>query len=252
MSRYCAVIPSYNHVSALPRVLAYLQNLQLPSIIIDDGSKAENKETIEALQSNFPLSRLYRFEINQGKGQAVMCGLKKAYELGFSHALQIDADGQHTLEDIEHFLAKSQSAPEVLFSGFPKYDNTAPLSRVYGRKITNFWVSVETWSTCLKESMCGFRIYPLAAISALFSKKLSKRMGFDIDVLVRLYWQGVPICYIETKVNYPVQNHSNFKMLRDNLAISGLHTKLFFLMFYYMPRLKYITKARVKHGQKNK
>lgn len=210
----------------------------LPIILVDDGSDVPAKNVFAELCSRYPALILVTHEFNQGKGGAVKTGLMKANELGFSHAIQVDADGQHCLSDITNMMKLSQAEPTVLFSGQPVYDESVPKHRLWSRYITHFWVWVETLSFEIKDSMCGFRVYPVRDCAALISQvKLGSRMDFDMEILVRLYWKNVPIKFMPTKVIYPENGISHFRPFQDNVGISWLHTRLFFGMLVRAPSL---------------
>lgn len=232
----CVLIPCYNHGAMLASVLARLAPFNLPVIVVDDGSDARTKQHIAALDA--PQLRVLTLPHNQGKGAAVIAGLRAAAAAGFSHALQLDADGQHQVEDTPRMLAEAERYPHCLISGQPQYDASVPKSRLYGRYITHFWVWVETLSFSLKDSMCGFRVYPLAASLELCDRRaIGQRMDFDTEIMVRLYWQGTPSRFIRTRVTYPPSGVSHFDALHDNLRISWMHTRLFFGMLPRIPQL---------------
>ena len=181
---------------------------------------------------------LIRHSCNQGKGAAVMTGLRIAFKQGFTHALQIDADGQHDHSDIPNFIECSREYPKKIVSGQPIYDNSVPKSRLYGRYISHFWVWIETLSFSIKDSMCGFRVYPLDPIMSLLKDTtLCQRMDFDTEILVRLYWRGISTHFIKTRVVYPLDGISHFNNLMDNWRITKLHTRLFFGMLKRLPCL---------------
>ncbi|MGZ5009769.1 MAG: glycosyltransferase family 2 protein, partial [Methylobacter sp.] len=201
----CIVIPVYNHEAAIPQVLAKLKSFGIPALLVNDGSSALCSRILADLAEQEPdwLTLIHRPE-NGGKGAAVLDGFKAAQALGFSHAIQIDADGQHDVNDIPAFLEAGRKQPEALILGQPLFDKTAPKSRVYGRTIANLWVWINTLSFAVADSMCGFRLYPLAAVAKLSEgANIARGMDFDIDILVRLYWRGVDIVNIPTGVNYP-------------------------------------------------
>ncbi|MBY4950649.1 glycosyltransferase family 2 protein [Pantoea sp. DY-17] len=232
----CVLIPCYNHGAMLALVLARLAPFNLPVILVDDGSDATTKQQIGALEA--PQLQVLTLPHNQGKGAAVIAGMRAAAAAGYSHALQLDADGQHQVEDTPRMLAEAQRYPHCLISGQPLYDASIPKSRLYGRYITHFWVWVETLSFSLKDSMCGFRVYPLAPSLALCDRRpIGQRMDFDTEIMVRLYWQGTPSRFITTRVTYPASGVSHFDALRDNLRISWMHTRLFFGMLPRIPQL---------------
>ena len=234
----CVLIPCYNHGAMMADVLARLRPFHLPCIVVDDGSDADTQQTLARLAAENAHLTLIRLPENAGKGAAVVCGLRAAAEAGFSHGVQVDADGQHAIEDIPKLLAEAKRHPTALISGQPIYDDSIPRARLYGRWVTHIWVWIETLSLTLKDSMCGFRVYPLAPTLALAEQVLlGKRMDFDTEVMVRLYWQGNDSYFIPTRVTYPADGLSHFDALKDNLRISWMHTRLFFGMLPRVPQL---------------
>ena len=157
--RTLALIPHYNHPTTIARVAQTMHGFGLDVLIVDDGSREECKPVLQALVSD-GIHVLYR-PINGGKGAAVKTGLKYAEENGYSHVLQVDADGQHHLDDTPKLLAAAEQNPEAVVCGWPQYGGDAPKARLYGRKITDFWNMLHTWSCDIKDGMCGFRLYPL-------------------------------------------------------------------------------------------
>lgn len=235
----CIVIPVYNHEAAIPHVLAKLKSFGIPTLLINDGSSPLCSRVLADSAEREPnwLTLINRPE-NGGKGAAVLDGFNAAQALGFSHAIQIDADGQHDVNDIPAFIEAGKQHPKALILGQPLFDSTAPKSRVYGRRIANLWVWINTLSFAVADSMCGFRLYPLDAVAELSrSTQVAKGMDFDIDILVRLYWQGLDVINIPTAVQYPYDGVSHFKLWQDNLRISKAHAKLFFGMLLRIPQL---------------
>ena len=234
----CVLIPCYNHGAMMSGVLDRLQPFNLPCIVVDDGSDKTTRDELARLAAEYSNLTLIRLPVNAGKGAAVISGIQAAADAGFSHAVQVDADGQHAIEDIPRLLALAKEHPTALISGQPIYDDSVPRSRLYGRWVTHIWVWIETLSLQLKDSMCGFRVYPVAPTLQLAQRvTLGKRMDFDTEVMVRLYWQGNTSYFIPTRVTYPQDGLSHFDALKDNLRISLMHTRLFFGMLPRIPSL---------------
>ncbi|EPB2249267.1 glycosyltransferase [Citrobacter sp. FDAARGOS_156] len=234
----CVLIPCYNHGAMMSGVLDRLQPFNLPCIVVDDGSDKTTQDELARLAAEYSNLTLIRLPVNAGKGAAVISGIQAAADAGFSHAVQVDADGQHAIEDIPRLLALAKEHPAALISGQPIYDDSVPRSRLYGRWVTHIWVWIETLSMQLKDSMCGFRVYPVTPTLQLAQRvTLGKRMDFDTEVMVRLYWQGNPSYFIPTRVIYPQDGLSHFDALKDNLRISLMHTRLFFGMLPRIPSL---------------
>lgn len=235
MHKPCAVIPVYNHEHALPQVLAALRDAGLPCVLVDDASSAACAAVMDALATQ-PDVHLLRLPVNQGKGGAVMAGLREAARLGYSHALQVDADGQHDLAAVAAFLELSRREPQALVCGYPQYDASVPKGRLYARYLTHVWVWINSLSLQIRDSMCGFRVYPLPATLALIdSVSLGRRMDFDPEILVRLAWRNQPMRWLPTRVHYPLDGLSHFRLWHDNALISKMHAKLFFGMLLRAP-----------------
>ena len=235
----CIVVPVYNHEHAIGAVLAGLLRHDVPCMLVDDGSSAECAAVLDALAlANPDRVTLVRLATNQGKGAAVLSGFRRAAALGFSHVLQIDADGQHRTDDVPKFLAQARAHPEAIIAGHPVYDESVPKARLYGRYATHVWVWINTLSFDIKDSMCGFRVYPVAPVNALAARHaIGARMNFDTDILVRLFWDGLQVVNLPTRVSYPADGVSHFRVWRDNVQISWMHTVLFFGMLPRIPRL---------------
>ncbi len=236
--RVCALIPTYDNPrtvrAVVERVRAHIPDV----VVVDDGSAAPGREAVAELGRE-GLAQVTRRAVNGGKGAAVKTGFAFAQGLGYTHALQVDADGQHRLEDIPRFLATAQARPEALVLGAPQYDATAPRGRLIGRKITLFWTAVEVGRGVITDPMCGFRVYPLA--SALATPRTGDRMDFDIEIAVRMAWMGVPIVNLPTEVRYLGSEEggvSHFHMLRDNLRIAWMHSRLAMTALLWRPLLR--------------
>lgn len=239
MSGTCIVIPFYNHAGSIAAVVRDLRGLQLPCYLVNDGSGPECDAVLAALQAaESGWLKVIAYQPNQGKGQAVMTGLLAAAGDGFDHAVQIDADGQHRVADVAALLALSRRHPEAMITGYAVYDESVPRARLYGRYATHVWVWINTLSLQIRDSMCGLRVYPLATTVPLLRRiHIGRRMSFDIEILVRLCWAGVPIRNVPVPVQYPADGVSHFRLWRDNLQISAAHARLFLGMLWRSPRL---------------
>jgi glycosyltransferase involved in cell wall biosynthesis len=237
--KICVVIPVYNHQEAIAQVVETLKRFDLPCYLVNDGSSEQCTAVLRRIAGQEKgWITLYERDRNGGKGAAVIDGLNLAIAAGFSHAIQIDADGQHRLTDLGRFLDACTQHPGKLILGKPSFDATVPKKRLYGRRFTNLWIWINTLSFDIADGMCGFRCYPLDAVDKLLkSVQLGKHMEFDIEIIVRLYWQGVDVMNIETEVQYPLDGISHFRMLQDNLLISVKHAQLFFGMLRRLPCL---------------
>jgi glycosyltransferase involved in cell wall biosynthesis len=237
--RACLLIPYYNHGGAIGDVVASLRPLGIPCRIVDDGSDAQAQADLDrAIANERSWVTLQRLPVNQGKGGAVIAGCDAALADGFTHAIQIDADGQHRASDVPRLLEVSRRQPNAMVSGQAIYDQSVPRARLYGRYLTHVWVWINTLSFQIKDSMCGLRVYPLASTCAVWQRQyVGRRMDFDTEIMVRLSWVGVPIVNIPTPVTYPTDGVSHFRMLKDNAFITLMHARLFCGMLWRSPMI---------------
>lgn len=248
----CFLIPCYNHGRTVPAVIDALSLHGFHIVVVDDGSDAETKEILQEVALRTDVSVVTLAE-NGGKGAAVIAGIRKAHELGCSHAIQVDADGQHDFNSLPELIAESKAHPTTLISGRPVYDESVPKKRLYGRYITHVWVWIETLSLTIKDSMCGFRSYPVEqAIAVLDKGKIGQRMDFDTEIMVRMYWAGGDVRFVDTRIIYPEDGISHFDVFADNVRISGMHTRLFFGMLPRIPKLLFRTFRNPTHWSRQK
>ncbi len=225
--QFCLLIPHYNHHEQLLRFLPVVAAQNLPCIIVDDGSHPESLAQLRSALPQYPDVTLVAMPYNRGKGRAIKTGVTWAASQGYSHVIQIDADGQHNVADIPRFMALAQDFPHALISGRPTFDESAPAVRRHGRKITSAVCMLETFSTAIRDGLCGFRVYPVASFEKLQDRYyLGNRMDFDTEILVKSVWLGIPLKYLDTPVIYPQGNVSHFNYLRDNLILIRLHSRL--------------------------
>ena len=227
--RTCALIPTYDNPLTIAGVVGEVRRHIDDILIVDDGSHEEGRRVLDGIAGQ-GLARVIRRAHNGGKGAAVKTGLAAARELGFTHALQIDADGQHDTADIPKFLARAAERPQAAVLGHPVYDASMPRGRIAAHALTNFMVFLQTGGRAIVDPQCGFRVYPVESALAVAAR--GDRMNFDIEIAVRLCWAGVPIINVPTGVRYLARadgGTSHFRPVRDNVAISWMHTRLLFV-----------------------
>jgi len=236
--KIAALIPTYNNPDTIGRVVDEVAAHVPDVLVVDDGGNQEARSACARLQAE-GRARVVHREKNGGKGAAVKTGLLELARLGFTHAFQIDADGQHAVSDMLRFIEAANSYPQALILGSPQFDESAPTARVVGRKLTRFWTHVETFGPVIEDSMCGFRIYPID--KALAASAWGNAMDFDPEIAVRIAWTGTPVLNLKTRVRYVTSDEggvSHFRMFRDNALISWMHTRMMVTLFFRLLTLR--------------
>jgi len=225
------MIPSYNTGALLKTTVAAALEQWQDIFVIIDGSNDRSDVDLEdlATQANQRL-RVHRLPHNQGKGAAILEGLNLAMAEGFTHALAMDADGQHPANYIQRYMELGERHPEALILGDPVFDDSAPSIRLKGRKISNWWANLTTMWWGIHDSLFGMRLYPLAPLNKVFHSTFgARRFDFDPECAVRLCWKGVPVINLKTPVRYLTAEEggvSQFKYVRDNILLTWMYFRL--------------------------
>lgn len=239
------ILPSYNSGPLLANTARAALACWQPVWVVLDGSTDGSVDEIKALAETEPGLRVIELADNHGKGGAALVAMHEALAAGFTHALIMDADGQHPAEKIAEFMELSEKHPEAMILGEPVFAADAPPERVKGRRVGNGFTHFETLWGGIHDSLFGFRLYPLAeAVRVMDAIRTARRFDFDTELAVRLFWAGVRPINRPVPVTYPEQKSggvTHFRYLRDNLLLVGTHTRLCFLLF---PRLARVWKLR--------
>jgi uncharacterized protein (DUF2062 family) len=222
--KFCVVIPCFNHAATVAAVTRAAQKF-CPVIVVNDGST----QTLPEL----PDCDLIRLEKNSGKGTALRAGFQRAIELGFTHAITMDADGQHFADDLLKFLAEAQKQPDALIVGVRDFFAAGcPTHRRRSNAVSTFWFRVET-GVRLPDTQCGFRCYPLTLAQRL--KPRSGRYAFELEFMVRASWVGTPIVAVPVKCTYAGGlRNSHFRPVRDLAHITLMNIGLV-LQSWFVP-----------------
>lgn len=245
----CVVVPHYDHLEQFEAFLPRLAAQGLDLVIVDDGSPDAVFTSLEQLVARHaPGATLLRHAENQGKGGAVMTGLKAALAAGYTHALQIDADGQHDAGAIERFVTAAIEYPDRLICGQPVFDESISGLRYYSRFITLYLCWLQTLGTEIRDALCGLRLYPLETVVPIIERQHpGRRMAFDPEILVRCCWAGIRLHYLPVNVQYPQGGRSHFHYVGDNLEIAWMHVRLVVGMLLRLPAL-IVRRLRPAHG----
>ena len=244
---HLVLIPSYDTGPQVYATVAAARAQWCPVWVVVDGSTDGTAQGLQQLAGSDPGLRVWVLPANRGKGAAVLHGLQQAAAAGFSHALTMDSDGQHPPALIPNFMQASMQRPEAMILGRPVFDASAPLLRVRGRRVSNWWTNLETLGAGVADSLYGFRVYPIAAlVRAMQHQPWMRRFDFDTEAVVRLAWQGVKPINLDAPVRYLSAAEggvSHFRYGRDNALLSWMHARLMVEFVLRLPVLAW-RKAR--------
>jgi glycosyltransferase involved in cell wall biosynthesis len=242
------LIPSYNTGAQVYETVRTARAEWNPVWVVTDGSTDGTPEGLRAMAAADPGLKLIELPTNRGKGGAVLHGLHAARVAGFTHVLTMDSDGQHPAALIPAFMQASMRRPEAMVLGQPVFDASAPMLRVRGRRVSNWWTNLETLGAGIADSLYGFRVYPVAELIAVMrGQAWMRRFDFDTEAVVRLAWRGVKPLNLAAPVKYLSAEEggvSHFRYGRDNLLLSWMHLRL---MLEFVLRLPSLLLRRLLH-----
>jgi glycosyltransferase involved in cell wall biosynthesis len=238
---HVVVIPSYDTGPKVYETVSAARAQWQPVFVVVDGSRDGTAQGLQQMAANDPGLRVWVLPHNQGKGAAVLRGLEEARAAGFTHALTMDADGQHPAEMIPTFMQASRERPEAMILGRPVFDASAPLLRVRGRRVSNWWTNLETLGAGVADSLYGFRVYPIEVLLAVMrAQRWMRRFDFDTEAVVRLAWRGVKPINRDAPVKYLSLEQggvSHFRYVRDNALLTWMHMRLMIGFVLRLPLL---------------
>jgi glycosyltransferase involved in cell wall biosynthesis len=243
---HLVLIPSYNPGRKVFETVQGARRQWNPVWVVVDGSNDGTAEALQAMAEEDAGLRVLIRPKNGGKGSAVLDGAVEALREGYTHVLTMDSDGQHPPDRIRAFMAASAAKPAAMVLGEPIFDSSAPSVRVKGRRISNYWANVETLGAGIRDSLFGFRVYPVEPLVRIMQSHFwMRRFDFDVEIVVRLSWSGVEAINLPAAVRYfrPEEGGvSHFNYLRDNVLLTSMHMRLF---AGFILRLPYLAARRV-------
>jgi glycosyltransferase involved in cell wall biosynthesis len=227
---HLVLIPSYNPGDRALETVRAARAQWDPVWVIVDGSTDGSAEKLSSMARSDPGLRVLVRESNGGKGAALLDGLIAARSQGFTHALTMDADGQHPADRIGAFMNASTAAPEAMILGDPVFDASAPPIRLRGRRIANWCTNLETLWAGVHDTLFGFRVYPIAPLIEVMQRsRWMRRFDFDAEAVVRLTWRGMPVVNLPAPVLYFTAEEggvSHFNYWRDNVLLTSMYLRL--------------------------
>ncbi|HRJ73483.1 MAG TPA: glycosyltransferase family 2 protein [Terrimicrobiaceae bacterium] len=246
------ILPSFNSGSLLVQTARAVLETGAPVWVVLDGSTDTSVREIQELSASVPGLKVITLEKNHGKGGAALIAMEAASRAGYTHALIMDADGQHPAASIPEFFALSERDPAAMILGVPVFGPDAPAERVKGRRVGNGFTHLETLWGGIEDSLFGFRLYPLEpALAIMHSIASARRFDFDTELAVRMFWSGIRPINRPVPVTYPPRQDggvTHFRYLRDNLLLARTHARLCVLL---LPRLWRVWKLRRKWLSQN-
>jgi glycosyltransferase involved in cell wall biosynthesis len=232
----CVIIPTYNNEKTLEKIILDTLLYTNKIIVVNDGATDSTAQILEQFKNEITI---ITHPVNSGKGMALRNGFKTAVEKGYDYAITIDSDGQHFPSDLEKFLDKIRHQPGSLIIGERNMDSeNVPGGSSFGNKFSNFWFRVET-GIKLPDTQSGYRLYPVKRLQKI--NFFSPRFEFEIEVIVRAAWRGIPVISIPVKIFYAKgeERISHFRPAKDFTRISVLNTCLVILAFCWYKPLRF-------------
>jgi glycosyltransferase involved in cell wall biosynthesis len=246
---HLVLIPSYNTGPRLLETVCAASQFWNPVWVVVDGSTDGTAEKLTEFAATREGIQVMVLPRNRGKGAALLHGLREAERRRFTHALTMDADGQHPAERIPEFMRSSQLHPERLILGRPVFDASAPAARIRGRAISNFFANLETLWLGIGDSLYGFRVYPISALVQLMKfNPFMRHFDFDPEAAVRLVWRGFLPLNLPAECRYFTREAggvSHFHYVRTNIVLTWMHLRL---LIGSLIRLPWLIRLRRRYG----
>lgn len=237
------IIPTYDNGKTVCQVIEDVGKYIRDIIVVDDGSRDETAELLRGLAGITVVTH----EKNRGKGRALKSGFAKARELGFTHAITLDADGQHFPSDLPAFFRLISEHPQAIIVGSRDLRaDGMPSKNTFANKFSNFWFRLYT-GIALPDTQTGFRAYPLSRLHGLHP--LTSRYEAELELLIFAAWHNTPLVPLPVRVHYPPESErvTHFRPVADFARITLLNTVLLFVSILYGRPSQALRRLRSKH-----
>ena len=246
-AKACVLIPTYNNATKLAGVIEDVLAYTTQIVVVNDGSTDNTLEILKA----YPQLKIISYTPNKGKGMALRTGIKETAALGYEYAIAMDSDGQHYAKDLVLFLEAIEQNPGALIVGARNMGvDNVPAKSNFGNKFSNFWYWVNTGNT-LPDTQSGYRLYPVQKLAK--KKYFTRKYEFEIEVIVRASWSGIPVIFIPVSVYYPPADEriTHFRPFKDFSRISVLNTVLVTVAILWVKPRDFIKSLFSKQGWVN-
>lgn len=228
--KFCAIIPCHNHGDSLANILEEIGG-QIPVIVVDDGSNTP-------IAVPYPWVRLLRNEKNMGKASALRKGFKLARELGFTHAVTLDSDGQHPPKFIGDFISAASENEDAIILGVRDFDTLGvPAARKFMNKFSNFWMWVET-GVRVGDTQCGYRCYPLEKVEKLNIPR--EGFVFEVELLVKAAWANIKFSEVKIPALYNAEtlSRSHYRPFADTARFTLMNLRLLLIRVFTTSKIR--------------
>lgn len=228
--RLCVIIPTYNNAGTVKQVIEDVLDFCREVIVVNDGSTDDTATVLESLSA--PVT-VVSYQQNRGKGHALVAGFRRARQMGFTHAITMDADGQHFADDLPRFMEKLDTCDDAIIVGTRNLtEENMPRQNTFANRFSNFWFRLQT-GIDLPDTQSGYRLYTLASLRGL--GLITSRYEAELELLVFAAWAGTQISWVPVKVYYPPAEErvTHFRPVYDFVRISILNTILCVVALVY-------------------
>ncbi len=194
-TRCAAVIPCLNEANTIAEVVAQSLHHLPKVIVVDDGSSDQTAANAQAAGAE-----VVRLSQPGGKGAALAAGWERAEQLGFTWALNMDGDGQHSPTDIPKFLVGQPLDQPMLVVGNRMHNCSA---MPWLRQKVNRWMSARLSRRAgqeLPDSQCGFRLLHLACWRRM--QLMTRHFEVESELILASIRLGVPVRFVPVQVIY--------------------------------------------------
>lgn len=226
----CIVIPTYNNETTIRAVVESVLPYSPNVIVVNDGSTDSTTQILQEIENQIIL---ISYTKNRGKGYALKQAFAEAKKHNFTHAVTLDADGQHKASDLPLFAEAISQHDDAFIIGSRQFDlPNMPSKNSFANKFSNFWFRVQTAHN-LPDTQTGFRAYPLKRLN--YKGPINNRYEAELEILVRAAWKNIPLVPININVYYPPKEErvSHYRPTIDFIRISLLNTVLCFAAILY-------------------
>lgn len=205
------IVPAYNEAASLPKLLdaliPFARQKNYKIIIVNDGSYDNSKEVLEKIAAINSILKVIHHKVNRGYGGAIKTGIRNTTT---KCCITIDADGQHSLEDVDRMLAEMVNTNADLVIGNRKGSSGSGIYREFGksmlRRVARLLMPLKIY-----DINSGIKIYD-TALAQKYIRICPDSMAFSDVITLTFVYQRNLVSEIPVTINQRTAGKSTIGM----------------------------------------
>ncbi|MCM8783973.1 MAG: glycosyltransferase family 2 protein [Candidatus Omnitrophica bacterium] len=218
--KVCVLIPTYNEAKTIGWLIRRIKELGINEIVVVDDGSTDN--TVQLAKDNG--AEVLRNINNLGKGNSLRRGFSYCLEKNFDIVITIDGDGQHSPEEIPHFIDFfKHHRVDVIVGNRMHHPEGMPLIRFLTNKLMSKIISFLIHQE-IPDTQCGLRLLRREVLEKINLR--TDNFEIESEILIEAGRRGFVVFSLPIKTIYLHETISQINPILDSLRFINFVFKI--------------------------